>query len=284
MVADDTVPVDAPEVHAPARHDLQHFTTMASFYDVLNVEVTASAGAIKKAFRALALVSHPDKGGEPQTFAFLQMVFEVLADAKKRRQYDVDGKDAFMDGWRAPAPPPDPVVYILHLEPIDICHKDVLDVINRKGAGLLRVASDRWSSEKVDIGGLRGLWMMLKQRADGHSNIPVIWHRDKLHARIGLPGRWYSGVHTLDGIALPAEVLARFAPGMDTFHNTVSVFDLVPRLFKELFRLGMPVLDPDQPKSFPNAMIHRHGWSIHLRRWCEVGLRNYIVVLRCRPP
>jgi DnaJ family protein A protein 2 len=36
------------------------------FYDILEVTYNASSDDIKKAFRALALKEHPDKGGDPE--------------------------------------------------------------------------------------------------------------------------------------------------------------------------------------------------------------------------
>ena len=42
-------------------------------YERLGVPSDASDNAIKKAYRALALVHHPDKGGEPESFKRLDL-------------------------------------------------------------------------------------------------------------------------------------------------------------------------------------------------------------------
>lgn len=38
---------------------------MTDFYAILDIEKTVSEGEIKKAYRRLALVMHPDKNGAP---------------------------------------------------------------------------------------------------------------------------------------------------------------------------------------------------------------------------
>lgn len=39
-----------------------------NYYDVLEIEKTADAETIKKAFRKAALIHHPDKGGTDEMF------------------------------------------------------------------------------------------------------------------------------------------------------------------------------------------------------------------------
>lgn len=62
-------------------------------YEKLGVPVNASLGQIKKAYRKLALVHHPDKGGDPEQFKNLKAAYEVLKDPKKRNIYDQYGID-----------------------------------------------------------------------------------------------------------------------------------------------------------------------------------------------
>jgi len=62
------------------------------FYAVLGVEPTASAEEIALAFRALAKRLHPDRvgasAGESEQFTSVTAAYEVLGDARLRRNYD----------------------------------------------------------------------------------------------------------------------------------------------------------------------------------------------------
>lgn len=67
---------------------LIYIITMKSHYSVLGVHKDASQEDIKKAYRKLALVHHPDKGGDEETFKTLCESYEILSDPVKRRVYD----------------------------------------------------------------------------------------------------------------------------------------------------------------------------------------------------
>jgi DnaJ family protein A protein 2 len=64
-----------------------------SYYAALGVGRTASEDALKRAYRALALRHHPDKGGDPEAFKRVSEAFGVLSDPAKRRLYDAHGKE-----------------------------------------------------------------------------------------------------------------------------------------------------------------------------------------------
>lgn len=72
-------------------------------YDILGLPKTATAEEIKKAYRKLALIKHPDKNpGDSQAadnFQQLSKAYEILGDAKKRERYDKfgDGDDSDYD-------------------------------------------------------------------------------------------------------------------------------------------------------------------------------------------
>jgi molecular chaperone DnaJ len=61
------------------------------YYQVLGVGKNASADEIKKAYRKLAKVHHPDKGGDETIFKEISEAYEVLSDNDKKARYDTFG-------------------------------------------------------------------------------------------------------------------------------------------------------------------------------------------------
>lgn len=62
------------------------------YYEVLGIKKDASADEIKKAFRKLAILYHPDKeGGDETKFKEVNEAYEVLKDSDKRQRYDQFG-------------------------------------------------------------------------------------------------------------------------------------------------------------------------------------------------
>ncbi|KAI9367998.1 hypothetical protein BJX61DRAFT_251340 [Aspergillus egyptiacus] len=67
-----------------------------AFYEILAVEKSASDGEIKKAYRKLSLLTHPDKNGyegADEAFKMVSRAFQVLSDSDKRSRYDKFGGD-----------------------------------------------------------------------------------------------------------------------------------------------------------------------------------------------
>lgn len=58
------------------------------YYQILGVVKTASQDEIKQAFRKLASVHHPDKGGDTAKFQQIQEAYSILGDEQKRAEYD----------------------------------------------------------------------------------------------------------------------------------------------------------------------------------------------------
>ena len=77
------------------------------YYKVLGVPRTASADAIRKAFRKLARTYHPDvakdKKGAEEKFKEINEAYEELGDPDKRKKYDELGAD-----WKAGGARPGP--------------------------------------------------------------------------------------------------------------------------------------------------------------------------------
>jgi curved DNA-binding protein len=77
------------------------------YYATLGVAKTASPDEIRKAFRKLARLHHPDvskdKKNAEAKFKEINEAYEVLSDADKRQRYDQLGAD-----WEHGVPPPQP--------------------------------------------------------------------------------------------------------------------------------------------------------------------------------
>jgi DnaJ-class molecular chaperone len=62
-----------------------------TFYDILGLPENATAEEIKKAYRNLSLVHHPDKGGDEEEFNAILKAYETLIDYDLRAEYDKYG-------------------------------------------------------------------------------------------------------------------------------------------------------------------------------------------------
>lgn len=69
------------------------------YYKTLNVPRTASQEEIKKAYRKLAMMYHPDRNKDDKTaeskFKEINEAYAVLSNPEKRKQYDTFGADHF---------------------------------------------------------------------------------------------------------------------------------------------------------------------------------------------
>lgn len=66
------------------------------FYEILSVERSATDSEIKKAYRKLSLLTHPDKNGYPgadEAFKMVSRAFQILSDSEKKTKYDRFGGD-----------------------------------------------------------------------------------------------------------------------------------------------------------------------------------------------
>lgn len=61
---------------------------MTNLYQILQINKNATTDEIKKSFRKLALLYHPDKGGNTAKFQEIRTAYEILVDDNKRYNYD----------------------------------------------------------------------------------------------------------------------------------------------------------------------------------------------------
>ena len=59
-----------------------------SLYVILGIAPSATSAEIKSAWRKVAVLHHPDKGGDPNKFSDAQIAYETLSNPLLRREYD----------------------------------------------------------------------------------------------------------------------------------------------------------------------------------------------------
>jgi curved DNA-binding protein CbpA len=60
-------------------------------YLELEISIDASDEEIKAQYRALAMIHHPDKGGDEEKFKRIKEAYEILSDPIRRKGYDMSG-------------------------------------------------------------------------------------------------------------------------------------------------------------------------------------------------
>lgn len=68
---------------------------MKDFYKILGVKENASQEEIKKTYRELSKIHHPDKGGDETLFKEISESYNTIGDESKRNQYDNQRKNPF---------------------------------------------------------------------------------------------------------------------------------------------------------------------------------------------
>lgn len=70
---------------------------MLDYYKILKIETIATEAEIKKAYRKLAIVYHPDKNNgssdSEEMFKIILNAYTTLSDKQKKREYDIKYKE-----------------------------------------------------------------------------------------------------------------------------------------------------------------------------------------------
>ena len=60
-------------------------------FEILGVEIAANSTVVKKAYRSLSLLHHPDKGGDPKTFNMIALAYKALTDEIAKENFEKYG-------------------------------------------------------------------------------------------------------------------------------------------------------------------------------------------------
>ena len=116
---------------------------MATYYDLLGVEPSASTEEIQRAYRLLALRHHPDVApdADQSTMAAINGAWSVLSDPGRRRSYDEALGRPEAPARPAPGPRPESGWQPLEYDEDDVDPEDLSDdpyaVVERRPSDML---------------------------------------------------------------------------------------------------------------------------------------------------
>ena len=71
---------------------------MKDYYQILGVDKGISQEDLKKTYRKLSKVHHPDRGGDENRFKEISEAYDILGDPQKKSQYDARRENPFTGG------------------------------------------------------------------------------------------------------------------------------------------------------------------------------------------
>ena len=168
-------------------------------YRVLNVSRTASDKDIRKAFRKLAILLHPDKPtGDKKAFVCLNEAFEVISDPLRRGAYDSDlASTGSRDGLSFDVDLPDQ-----HVPGPSLRSPEVAEMVSDL---LLKCSQDKWDKlfEVISAETLAGLIDYLRSPAtQAKKDIDVDTAVSKGSSTVGISrkGKKYYGNVRFEGV------------------------------------------------------------------------------------
>lgn len=106
-----------------------------SFYEALDIPETATADEIKKAYRKLSMIYHPDKNGNSQEstekFQKISEAYEVLGNSEKKTDYDMTHNNPFFKMMSQGISQPG----MSHMHPVDELFSSLFGMPFMSGSG-----------------------------------------------------------------------------------------------------------------------------------------------------
>ena len=65
----------------------------ATLYEILLLKISASKDQIKKHYRKMSLLTHPDAGGDKEFFKTINRAYQILTNDVAREAYNIFGLD-----------------------------------------------------------------------------------------------------------------------------------------------------------------------------------------------
>jgi len=175
-------------------------------YTALGVPYTATAEAIRRAYKQRVLQAHPDKGGSAEAFRMVTEAFNLLSDCEKRAEYDgrpldekeelaeppdqeqqrVDGegvaKAAYADLLSSPQPAWGRLLARLSVETLEAAAR----LLQGYRAGQVKRGSKRKEpaqNEDMDEEKTKGLW----KNMSGTWGVKVTWRNFNVCSGVAIP-------------------------------------------------------------------------------------------------
>ena len=71
---------------------------MDDYYEILGVDTKSNPDEIKKAYRKLSLIHHPDRNGDPKEFKKINEAYQTLRSPEKKKMYDMQKNNPLFGG------------------------------------------------------------------------------------------------------------------------------------------------------------------------------------------
>ena len=209
-------------------------------YRVLNVSRTASDNDIRKAFRKLAILLHPDKPtGDKKAFDCLNEAFEVISDPLRRGAYDSDlASTGSRDGLSFDVDLPDQ-----HVPGQSLRSPEVAEMVSDL---LLKCSQDKWDKlfEVISAETLAGLIDYLRSpatQAKKDKDVDTAVSKSSRIVGISRRGQTYYGTVTFEGVNILAYPTKDLSVAIDSRIALVQLKNKVKELTSKSVDVGRAV-------------------------------------------